>query len=100
MTLLLSTVLLLARLHRSSVATALVTDAARSIAEQADRGGAGRARVEAERRLARLLGPDALVTWQIDETTVRVEVRLPAPPLPGLGSSIRRGAEIRREQAP
>ncbi len=84
---LLATVQLVARLHQTTVATAVLTDAARSVAE-APLGDLDDARRAADLELARLLGGDADVAWRLDDDTVAIEVRL---------HDLVRGAVVRRE---
>ena len=99
-TMLLGTVQLLARLHHTTVAMAVVTDAARSVAEQPLAGDLDEARRRADALAVRLLGPDATLAWRVDSRTIGVEVRLPSPHLPGLGAEINRTVVIRRERLP
>jgi hypothetical protein len=88
LTLLLGTVQLLARLHHTTVATAVLTDAARSVAE-APPGHQADAQRNADARLRLLLGPAARFDWDVDASTIRLEVRLPG---------VVRAAVVRRER--
>jgi hypothetical protein len=93
LTLLLVTVQVVARLHRSSFVAAASVDAVHRAA-RADVG----ARAEAESDLRRALGPRAEVRWSAGPDGVRVEVVVDAPDVPGLAPDIRRGATARWER--
>jgi hypothetical protein len=95
MTLLLSTVLVLARLHRSTLAAVVAAETAHDVAEAGP--GDPRARSRAEARIRQVLGEDVDVTWSHDEAAVRLQVLVPSPPVPGLSATIRRGATARWE---
>lgn len=97
---LLGTVQLLARLHRTTVATAVVTEAARSVAEQPPGGDLGDARRRAEALVEDVLGPAVALSWRADGDRIGVEVRLPSPRVPGLSAEIDRTVVVRREQVP
>lgn len=96
---LLGTVQLVARLHRTSVVGAVATDAVHRVAE-ASPSTADDTRAEATARIHTILGPDATVTWGETASGPAIEIRLPGPPLPGLASDIRRGATARSESSP
>lgn len=95
---LLGTCLLLARLHRSTLVTALATDSARAVAEAPAGSDPADVIARAERELHRVLGPAARLDWTRRDGTIRLRVRVPSPPVPGLGSDIVRVVEVRREQ--
>jgi hypothetical protein len=84
--LLLWTVQLVARLHRTTAVSSAATDAARAVAE-------GRTPLDVRRRL----GPGTEMTWDVEAGTVHVDLRVPAPHLPGLPDHVHRGATVRRE---
>jgi Flp pilus assembly protein TadG len=84
---------LLATLYARSVVNAAGFDAARQVAsrdvDHADPDSVARARRRADQRLRALLGPmgdEAELTWASDGTSVslRVQVRPPQVPVPGL----------------
>ncbi len=94
---LLGTVQLVARLHRTSVVGAVATDAVRRVAE-APASRADAARAEADSHIRAALGPDAVVTWSETPAGPVIEIRVPGPSLPGLPADIRRGAGARAER--
>ena len=94
---LLGTVQLVARLHRTPVVTAVATDAAHRLAE-ASPTAAVDIRREADARIRTLLGADARVRWTTGADGPTVEIRVDGPRLPGLEADIRRGAVARAER--
>lgn len=98
LTMLLGTVQLVARLHRTSVVGAVATDAVHRVAEAPSATAAGQARRVAETRIRALLGDDAEIRWSEDDHGPAIEVVVPSPRLPGLPGDIRRGAQTRTEQ--
>jgi len=94
---LLGTVQLVARLHRTSVVGAVATDAVHRVAE-APPGAAEPARAEAAVRIRTALGPGAVVAWAETADGPTIEIRVPGPALPGLPADIRRGAVARTER--
>jgi hypothetical protein len=95
MTLLLATVLVLARLHRTTLASVVAAESAHDVAEAGPDDGMARTRAEA--RIVSVLGDDVEVIWAADEGSVRLVVVVPSPPVPGLPATIRRGATARWE---
>ncbi|HEY8058687.1 MAG TPA: hypothetical protein VID94_08040 [Acidimicrobiales bacterium] len=93
---LLGTVQVVARLHRTSMVAAVADDAVHRVAEAGPDVEAARAR--ADRRVHRLLGPAARVRWSTTADGPTVEIIVPSPPLPGLVGDIRRGASARWER--
>lgn len=98
LTMLLGTVQLVARLHRTSVVSAVATDAVHRVAE-APPAAAADARRAAEARIRTILGSEADIHWSAGSEGPAVEVRLPGTGLPGLPADIRRGAYARAERA-
>jgi hypothetical protein len=93
---LLGTVQVVGRLHRTSMVAAVADDAVHGVAEAGpDVEGA---QVQAEQRVDRLLGPAARIRWSSTTDGVTVEIVVPSPPLPGLAGDIRRGATARWER--
>lgn len=90
-TLLIGTVQLVARLQRTSTVGAVATEAAHRLARRG---------VSPEATVRQLLGPDAEVRWQRHDGWVRVEVAVASPIVPGLSSTVERGATVRVEAAP
>jgi hypothetical protein len=90
-TLLIGTVQLVARLQRSSTVGAVASEAAHRLAQTGE---------PPETTVHRLLGPDAEVHWQRRAGWVRVEVAVASPIVPGLSSTVHRGATVRVEAAP
>lgn len=97
LTMLLGTVQLVARLHRTSVVTAVATDAVHRVAE-APPAAAADARQAAEARIRTILGPQARIQWSTGPDGPTVDVLVPGPDLPGLPVDIRRGAYARAER--
>ena len=95
---LLGTVQLVARLHRTSVAGAVATDAVHRVAE-APPSSADDTRADATARIHAALGPDVTVIWGETPTGPEIEIRVPGSPLPGLATDIRRGATARSERS-
>jgi hypothetical protein len=95
LSILLATVLVLARLHRTTAVSAAAADAAHLVAE----AGPGPApRAEAELTVRTALGERARISWEGDEMSVRITVTVPSPPVPGLPGTIRRTAAARWER--
>jgi hypothetical protein len=92
---LLGTVQVVSRLHRTTVVTSVADDAVHRVAEAG--AEVAPARTEAEARIRRLLGPDAEIRWSTTAEGPAIEIAVPAPPLPGLAADIRRGAAARWE---
>ncbi len=95
LTLLLGTVLVLARLHRTTLAAVVAAETVHDVAEAGPDDPTARARAEAH--IAAVLGDGAQVVWESDEASVRLLVVVPSPPVPGLTPTIRRGATARWE---
>jgi hypothetical protein len=96
-TMLLGAVQLVARLHQTSVVTAVATDAAHRVAEASPTAVAD-ARRAADTRIRAVVGPDARIRWAAGADGPSVEIRVTAPRLPGLPGDIRRGAVARAER--
>ena len=94
---LLGTVQLVARLHRTTVVTAVATDAAHRLAEASPTTAAD-IRREADARIRSLLGADARIRWTTGDDGPTVEIRVGGPRLPGLEVDIHRGAVARAER--
>jgi hypothetical protein len=94
---LLGTVQVVGRLHRTSMVAAVADDAVHRVAE-AGPDVEGEAQAQAEQRVHRLLGPTAWIRWSTTTDGVTVEIVVPSPPLPGLAGDIRRGATARWER--
>lgn len=97
LTMLLGTVQLVARLHRTSVVTAVAADAAHRVGEAPPTAVAA-ARRAAEAHILAILGPQAQIHWSAGSEGPTVEVRVPGTGLPGLSADIRRGAYARAER--
>jgi hypothetical protein len=93
---LLGTVQVVGRLHRTSVVAAAADDAVHRVAESG--ADVEEAQLEADRRIHRLLGPAARIRWSTTAAGPTVEIVVPSPPLPGLAGDIRRGASARWER--
>jgi hypothetical protein len=93
---LLGTVQVVGRLHRTSVVAAVADDAVHRVAEAGLDVEAARA--QADRRIHRLLGSKARIRWSMTADGPNVEIIVPTPPLPGLVGDIRRGASARWER--
>jgi len=94
---LLGTVQLVGRLHRTSVVGAVATDAVHRVAE-APAAATAEARIAADSRIRAALGPDAVVAWAETPDGPAIDIRVPGPALPGLPADIRRGAVTRAER--
>lgn len=94
---LLGTVQLVARLHETSVVTAVATDAVHRVAE-ATPAAAADARRAADARIRAIVGPDARIRWSTGADGPSIEIRVTAAHLPGLPADIRRGAVARAER--
>jgi hypothetical protein len=93
---LLGTVQVVGRLHRTSMVAAVADDAVHRVAEAGSDVEAVQA--QAEQRVHRLLGPAARIRWSSTPDGLTVEIAVPSPPLPGLAGDIRRGATARWER--
>jgi hypothetical protein len=96
LTMLLGTVQMVSRLHRTTLVAAMADDAVHRVAEAGSE--ADTARAEAEHRLRRLLGPEAHIQWSTTTEGPTIEIAVPSPSLPGLSAGIRRGAGARGER--
>ena len=94
---LLTTVQLVARLHRTAAMAAVAVDAAHTVAEARSAGDRERARLRAEQRIRTLFGPEAVVLWADTPDGPSVQLRVPGPALPGLTATLDRGAVARIE---
>jgi hypothetical protein len=81
---------LVARLQRTSMVTAVATDAVHRVAQSRDRA-------EVEARVRRLLGPSAEIVWTTGHGRVTVDLVVDSPLVPGLSADIHRGATARVE---
>ena len=91
---LLGTVQVVGRLHRTTVVAAVAEDTVHRVAE----AGPDVERAQVEERVHRLLGPAARIRWSSTGDGPTVEIVVPSPPLPGLAGDIRRGATARWER--
>jgi hypothetical protein len=93
---LLGTVLMVGRLHRTSMVAAVAEDAVQRVAQAGADEDAVRTRAEA--RIRRALGPDAEIRWSTGADGPAIVIVVPSPPLPGLLADIQRGAAARWER--
>ena len=94
---LLGTVQLVARLHRTSVVGAVATDAVHRVAE-APPAAVAEVQRRADARIRAVLGPEVRVSWSDTPDGPAIEIRITGPRLPGLSVDIQRGAVARSER--
>ena len=94
---LLGSVQLVARLHRTTVVGAVATDAVHRVAE-APPAAVAEVQRRADARIRAVLGPEVRVSWSQAPDGPAIEIRVTGPRLPGLPADIQRGAMARRER--
>ncbi len=98
LTMLLTTVQLAARLHRTSAMAAVASDAVHAVAEAPSAAAGEAARRQAEAAVRARFGPEARIRWSDTPDSRAVDILVPGPHLPGLSPTIHRGAVARIEQ--